>query len=59
MPPKAAKCLIASYFTTLAKRICNVPVLLINLNFLVKSKMAAMWAAILDNVMDPQQLHNP
>ena len=29
------------------------------LEFLVKSKMAAMWAAILDDVTDPQQRHNP
>ena len=27
--------------------------------FLVKSKMAAMWTAILDDITNPQQRHNP
>ena len=46
--PKAAKCLIASYLTTLAKKLFAISEFSLNFEFLVKSKMAA----ISDDVKD-------
>ena len=53
---KVEKCFVVSYFTLLAKYICDFP---INLNFLVKSKMAVIFATIPDDFMDPKQPHYP
>ena len=56
--PRTAKCFTKSYFKTLAKHIF-IFLIFPKKWILVKSKMAAIFTAIMDGISDPQHRHTP
>ena len=58
MLPKAAKCLIVSYFATLAKNILQVFAFSDKVEIFVRPKMEAILLAILDDLTDPSSTTN-